>query len=278
MKFQGFFLAGLVVAFAACKTTYKATDRNSTTDSTAVSTDSTRASMDTTSSDMNRMTDSARISQPDSSKMDSSRMEPGNRSMEDSASNRSGTDSMRNQPITDTSRSIPGIDSTGNKPTTMDSASAGTQVPENIQSAFTTQYSSASNATWSAYDSLAAVPIDLRLSGWKKMDAEDYMVKFDFEGDTYYAWYDSDGKWVGSAYTMNDFTKLPSAVNSAVNNAIKKRYTDYNISQVNREFQKGKKAYEVELTKGDEKVRMLIGEDGKIGQIFKYAGTTKDNQ
>jgi hypothetical protein len=60
-----------------------------------------------------------------------------------------------------------------------------------------------------------------------------------------------------------------------VNNAIKTRYTEYNISQVNREFQTGKKSYEVELTKGDDKVRMLVSSAGKITQIFKYAAEKK---
>ena len=93
-------------------------------------------------------------------------------------------------------------------------------VPAGTQTAFTTQYPGATNAVWASYDSLAAVPIDLRMAGWKSMDAEDRMVKFDLENENYYAWYDSDGNWVGSAYKMEDFTKLPAAVNAAVKNAV----------------------------------------------------------
>ena len=102
------------------------------------------------------------------------------------------------------------------------------------------------------------------------MDADDYLVKFDLDNENYYAWYDSDGTWVGSAYTMKDFTKLPAAVNTAVKNAIKTRYKDYNITNVNREFQKNKKTYEVELQNADSKVKMLVNSDGKITQVFKY--------
>ena len=102
------------------------------------------------------------------------------------------------------------------------------------------------------------------------MDTEDHMVKFESNGETYYAWYDSNGKWIGSASPMTDLKKLPPAVTTAVNNAIKTRYAGYTVSQVNREFQTGKKSYEVELTKDDNKVRMLVNSAGKITQIYRY--------
>ena len=144
-------------------------------------------------------------------------------------------------------------------------------VPAGTQKAFTTQYPGATNVVWASYDSLAAVPIDLRMAGWKSMDAEDHLVKFDMKNENYYAWYDSDGNWVGSAYTMKDPTKLPVAVNAAVKNAVKTKYPGYSITKVNREFQKDKKAaYEIELKKDDNKVKMLVNADGKITQVFKY--------
>lgn len=143
-------------------------------------------------------------------------------------------------------------------------------MPEGTQTAFTKQYPAATNVEWTSYDSLAAVPIDLRMAGWKKMNSEDHLVKFDMKDENYYAWYDSDGKWVGSAYTMKDPTKLPAAVNAAVKNAVKTKYAGYSVSNVNREFQKGKSAYEIELKKDESKVRMLVNADGKITQVFKY--------
>jgi len=144
-------------------------------------------------------------------------------------------------------------------------------MPAVVEPVFSKQYPTASNAVWTKYDSLANVPIDMRLTGWKKLDAEDHMVKFDFQDETYYAWYDSNGKWIGSAYTMKDISKLPVKVKTAVQNAIKARYAGYEISQVNRELQTGKSAYEVELAKGDNEVRLLVTPDGKITQIFKYS-------
>src|SRR5690606_24380428 len=132
------------------------------------------------------------------------------------------------------------------------------------------------NVEWSSYDSLAAVPIDMRLTGWKKMDAEDHMVKFDYKDETHYAWYDDKGKWIGTATPMEDVTKLPAPVKTAVNNAIKTRYNGYAVSKMNKESQAGKKAYEIELTKEDSKVRMLVTSAGKVTQIFKYAADKKD--
>lgn len=266
MKPNVLIAAAIALSIAACKTPYKATDQPITsTDSTAISTD--------TSAAMKRIpgstTDSV-FTKQDSARVDSIR-QPADPSVMPSKN-----DSATTQPMADTSRAIQEMDSTRNDPGDTTSANrpgdpSAMQAPAEIESVFTKQYPGATNVTWSAYDSLAAVPIDLRLAGWKKMDADDYMVKFEKEDETYYAWYDSDGKWVGSASPMTDFTKLPAAVNSAVKNAIKSRYTDYNISQVNTEFQTGKKAYEVELTNGDNKVRMLVTAAGKITQIYKYA-------
>ena len=274
MKPNVLIAAAIALSIAACKTPYKATDQPiNSTDSTAISTD--------TSAAMKRIagstTDSV-FTKQDSTRVDSIR-QPADPSVMPSKK-----DSATTQQMADTSRAIQEMDSTRNDSgdTTLDnrpgdpSSMSDMQAPAEIESVFNKQYPGATNVAWSAYDSLAAVPIDLRLAGWKKMDADDYMVKFEKEDETYYAWYENDGKWVGSASPMTDFTKLPAAVNAAVKNAIKSRYTDYNISQVNTEFQKGKKAYEVELTNGDNKVKMLVTAAGKITQIYKYASQPAD--
>lgn len=270
MKFQLFILAAIVLAASACKTPYKATDR-------PMPARDTTATRDTITT-MNKMpaTDSLNRSQPDSSRMDSI-----NQQVQDSAKVIAKTDSLLVKQPTDSAMHKPEVDSSKIQPVTdsvsmrTDSAAANTQAPAAVEPVFTKQYPGATNVVWSQYDSLAAVPIDLRMAGWKKMDEQDHMVKFDYKGESYYAWYNSDGKWIGSAYTMKDVTKLPAAVNTAVKNAIKTRYNGYSISQVNREFQTGKTAYEVELTKGDSKVRMLVSSAGKITQIFKYASDPK---
>jgi len=272
MKIRLFIVAAAVAGFAACKSPYKATDRPMTKDSTASATDTSGAMKQELVS-----TDSTNVSR--SMDTTSTRSDTTNRPFQDTATSPQ-TDSVKVQPGIDTVVNNTGLDSThmadsarlaaDSAKMATDSSSAAVKPPDAIETAFTKQYADASNVVWSNYDSLANVPIDMRLTGWKKMDSEDYMAKFDLSGETYYAWYDNNGKWIGSASPMTDFTKLPAAVNTAVKNAMKTRYQGYTISQVNREFQTGKKAYEVELTKDDNTVRMLVNSTGKITQIFKY--------
>jgi len=133
-------------------------------------------------------------------------------------------------------------------------------VPAGTQTAFTTQYPTATNAVWSSYDTVSVAPIDWEMAGWTTMDADDYLVRFDMDNENYYAWYDSDGNWIGSAYVMKDPTQLPAPVNTAVTN----KYAGYSISGVNREFQKDRIAYEIEMKKDDSKVKLLVDADGNI--------------
>ena len=273
MKLKVFFVVAVLASFAACKTPYKATD------GPAPKSDSPSSTVDTTASSPNTTplkTDSINTS----AKIDSIRMpiltDTTKRSLPDSTKAPLIPDSTK-IPSTPDSTKMPSVVDSAKTPSATKSSTTGVTVPATAivvpavtLTAFTTQYPGATNVVWSSYDSLAQVPIDLRMAGWKKMDAEDHLVKFDLDNENYYAWYDSDGKWVGSAYNMTDFTKLPPAVNTAVKNAIKTRYAGYTISNVNREFQKDKKTYEVELKKDENKVRMLVNSDGKITQVFKY--------
>jgi len=133
-------------------------------------------------------------------------------------------------------------------------------VPATIQTSFTTQYPTATNVIWTNYDSQVVVPIDWEMAGWTALDADDYLVRFDLDNENYYAWYDNDGNWVGSAYVLKDYTQLPAPVNTLVTS----KYAGYNITSVNREFKKDKVAYEIELKKDDSKVKLLVDADGNI--------------
>ena len=128
------------------------------------------------------------------------------------------------------------------------------------QTAFSTQYPNATNVIWTNYDAAVVAPIDWEMAGWNTLDPNDYLVRFDMDSENYYAWYDSDGNWIGSAYVMKDPTQLPPAVSTAVNN----KYAGYTIDKVNREFQKDRMAYEIELKKDDSKVKLLVDNDGNI--------------
>lgn len=140
------------------------------------------------------------------------------------------------------------------------SASATVTVPEGTRTAFTTQYPTATNVVWANYDTQAEVPIDWEMAGWTTLDANDYLVRFDMDNESYYSWYDSDGNWIGSAYVMKDVTKLPEAVTNVIN----EKYPGYTVKSVNSEFQKDRMAYEVELTKTDGKAKILVDANGTI--------------
>jgi uncharacterized membrane protein YkoI len=145
-----------------------------------------------------------------------------------------------------------------NKPTPTSATTI--TVPAGIQTTFTTQYPTATNVLWSKHDTMTVVPIDWEMAGWTTMDADDYLVRFDMDNENYYAWYDSDGNWIGSAYVLKDHTQLPAAVNTVITN----KYAGYSIIGVNREFQKDRVAYEIEMKKDNSKVKLLVDADGNI--------------
>lgn len=143
---------------------------------------------------------------------------------------------------------------------TSDTTGTTITVTPATQTAFTTQYPTATNVVWTQYDVASTAPIDWEMAGWTMLDNNDYLVRFDMDNENYYAWYDSDGNWIGSAYVMEDPTQLPPAVTTAVNN----KYSGYTIDNVNREFQKDRIAYEIEMKKEDSKVKLLVDADGNI--------------
>jgi hypothetical protein len=144
--------------------------------------------------------------------------------------------------------------------TTTTTTTGTVTVPATLETSFRTQYPNASNIVWSNYDAAVEVPIDWELTGWSTLDNQDYLVRFDLDNENYYAWYDSDGNWIGSAYIMKDHSGLPAPVSAVVN----EKYAGYTIKSVNREFQKDRMAYEIEMEKDNSKVKMLVDADGNV--------------
>lgn len=91
-------------------------------------------------------------------------------------------------------------------------------------------------------------------------DVSDYVVRYDMDGENYYAWYDSDGSWVGTAYVVKDYTRIPAAINTSLT----AQYPAYTITSVNREFHKDRKVYEIVMKKEDAKLVLLVDDDGNI--------------
>jgi hypothetical protein len=140
------------------------------------------------------------------------------------------------------------------------STTVGVNVPASIQKAFTTQYPNATTVVWSSYDATVVPIVDLEMTGWPAMDQGDYVVTYMMNSDKYYSWYDSDGNWIGTAYVVNDFKTLPAAINTMLN----EKYAGYSIVAVNKEMQKDRMAYEIQLKSGDSKAKLLVDENGNI--------------
>ena len=136
--------------------------------------------------------------------------------------------------------------------------STSMDVPEPTRTAFTTKYPNASNVNWRRYETVNT--IDWDWAGWPKLDTSDYAVSYTADGVEHWAWYDENNNWVGTVSPITDFNSLPAAVN----NTIKKDYAGYTIVSVDKENDKNRTAYEVELSKGSETTKVLIAENGSI--------------
>jgi hypothetical protein len=142
---------------------------------------------------------------------------------------------------------------------TSTSDNAAYTTPAELQTSFTTQYPTASNVTWSAYNE-AAVPIDWELSGWGPIDNKGHMATFDLDGERYYALYDANNTWMGSTFTVKDHSKLPTAVQDLISS----KYSGYTIEKVDQEMRKDQVAYEVKLKKDNSKVKLLVDNNGTV--------------
>lgn len=130
-------------------------------------------------------------------------------------------------------------------------------VPEAVKTTFKTKYPTATNESWSNYEPVEA--FDWDWTGWPTIDTSDYMVRFNQDGSEYWTWY-NDGEWVGTVSPVTDFAGLPAAVNKTIQST----FADYTIVSVDKENDKNRTAYEVELEKGSDKAKALIAENGKI--------------
>lgn len=136
----------------------------------------------------------------------------------------------------------------------------GVVISSDASRAFDLQYPTATNVSWSMYDPNVVILNDWDMTGWTAIDADDYVVQFDMDGERYYSWYDSNGEWIGTAYAVRDFTLLPEMVRTEIN----AKYPGYTISSVNKEFHKDRVAYEVVLKDGDSKQVILMDLNGVV--------------
>ncbi|HET9824340.1 MAG TPA: PepSY-like domain-containing protein [Chitinophagaceae bacterium] len=135
----------------------------------------------------------------------------------------------------------------------------GIDVPNSVHTTFVTAYPNASDVVWSMYDA-TLVPIDVELAGWPDLDQNDYVATFYMNGDKYYAYYDPNGDWVGTAYAITDYKSLPVSINTMITD----KYPGYTITNVDRVMQKNRVAYEIQMKNGNSKAKIFVDENGNI--------------
>jgi hypothetical protein len=134
-------------------------------------------------------------------------------------------------------------------------------VPEATRQAFVDQYPDGINVVWSNYDPDVVIIHDWDLAGWPVIQTDDYAVRFDMGTDTYYAWYDNEGTWIGTAYVVKDYSTMPLSVRNSVTTL----YPGYTITAVNKEFYRDRVAYEITLKNvNDSKVVVLTDMNGNV--------------
>lgn len=143
-------------------------------------------------------------------------------------------------------------------PTQYGTTTSGSKVPTVITTNFERQYPSATEVVWGSYD-VAVVPIDWELTDWTAPGTDDYMVTFNSGTDKYYAWYDANGDWIGTAYTVKS-NSLPTAINTMLND----KFNGYTIEMTQKEMWKDRVAYEIRLKNGDSKTKILVDNEGNI--------------
>ena len=136
----------------------------------------------------------------------------------------------------------------------------GVVISPDATRAFELQYPNAANVVWTNYDPNVIILNDWDMTGWTVPDGDDYLVQFDIDNERHYAWYESNGEWIGSAIVVNDYHTLPDMVRDA----IRTTYPGYSISSVKKEVHKDRIAYEVVLRDGDTKQVALIDLNGSV--------------
>ena len=132
-------------------------------------------------------------------------------------------------------------------------------VPQATRTSFETKYPNASNVRWTKYDPSVDKSTMDHSDVRYNLDANDYEVRFNMDNADYVAWYD-DGNWIYTTSKVSDHSTLPAAVN----NRIKNDYPGYTIVEADKENDKDRTMYEVELEKGSDKVKLMIAENGDI--------------
>ncbi|TMI68993.1 MAG: hypothetical protein E6H09_21075 [Bacteroidetes bacterium] len=134
------------------------------------------------------------------------------------------------------------------------------EVPEATRTSFEAKYPQASNVTWDYYEPVVETPISWEWTGWPAVDSNDMVAKFSVNDADYWVWYNDAGNWIGTVTEVTDYSSLPAAVN----NTIRTQFPGFTIKSVDKENDKNRTAYEIQMENGEDKMKALIAEDGTV--------------
>jgi hypothetical protein len=155
------------------------------------------------------------------------------------------------------------------------------EVPEATRTSFEAKYPQAADVIWNYHEPVIVTPIAWEWTDWPVIDTNDYVANFKISEDDYWVWYDASGDWIATVAEVNDFSSLPAAVN----NTIKTQFPGYTIKSVDKENDKNRTAYEIQMENGEDKMKALIAENGQVlkmkgkvdGEKIKVKNNPKDS-
>lgn len=133
-------------------------------------------------------------------------------------------------------------------------------VPGALRTSFEAKYPQAKDVTWDFPEPVVVAPIEWEWTEWPTIDTNDYMAKFKVNDIDYWAWYDTNGDWIGTVEEIDDNSSLPPAVN----NTVKTQFPGYTVKSIDKENDKNRTAYEIQMENGEDKMKALIAENGQI--------------
>jgi len=132
---------------------------------------------------------------------------------------------------------------------------AKADVPEPVVVEFEKKYPKTSNLTWTSYE-----PVEE--DNWD-MAERYYYADYIMDDVHYYTWYKADGTVVKNDVFVKGGEKLPAAIN----NAIASNYPGFEVVEVDKENDKDMDMYEIEMEKGDQKVKIKYLPDGTVFKV-----------
>jgi hypothetical protein len=145
--------------------------------------------------------------------------------------------------------------------TTSTTTTRNVEVTPVIKNSFEKSYPNVQDVKWVKYEPVPELePADWEMMGWNAPDTSDYTASFVSDNANYQSWYTPQGDLIGSMSDV-DSVSLPTPVTTTVH----KQYEDYTYDGVIKKLKdKNKTAYQIKLKNGNDKVKILVNENGQV--------------